>query len=86
MSREPRTVCSIEGHDTNGAPLNGNYLGSDLPMVDGFKANAAFFKLGFLDKNYIALGRQFKELLPMADGFKKRAALIGLSVFAFESI
>ena len=61
----PRTVCSIEGHDINGTPLNGNYLGSNLPMADGFKANAAFFKLGFLDKDYIALGRQFKELLPV---------------------
>ena len=60
----PRTVCSIEGHDANGNPLKGNYLGCDLPMADGFKANAAFFKLGFLDKNAVALGRQFKEMLP----------------------
>lgn len=60
----PRTVCSIEGHDVNGNPLKGNYLGSDLPMSDGFKANAAFFKLGFLDKNAVAIGRQFKEMLP----------------------
>lgn len=59
----PRTVCSIEGHDVNGNPLKGNYLGSDLPMADGFKANAVFFKLGFLDKNAVALGRQFKNLL-----------------------
>ena len=27
-------------------------------------ANAAYFKLGFLDKNAVALGRQFKEMLP----------------------
>ena len=60
----PRTVCSIEGHDVNGNPLRGNYLGSDRPMADGFKANAAFFTLGFLDKNAVALGRQFKEMLP----------------------
>lgn len=60
----PRTVCSIEGHDVNGNPLKGNYLGSDIPMADGFKANAAFFKLGFLDKTAVALGRQFKEMLP----------------------
>ena len=60
----PRTVCSIEGRDVNGNPLKGNYIGSDLPMADGFKANAAFFKLGFLDKNAVALGRQFKEMLP----------------------
>ena len=60
----PRTVCSIEGHDVNGKPLKGNYLVGDHPMADGFKANAAFFKLGFLDKTSIALGRQFKEMLP----------------------
>lgn len=34
------------------------------PMSLGFKANAAYFKLGFLDKNSVALGRQFKEMLP----------------------
>lgn len=59
----PRTVCSIEGHDINGKPLKGNYIGSDMPMADGFKTNAIYFKLGFLNKNAIALGRQFKELL-----------------------
>lgn len=60
-----RTRCSIEGHDVNGNSLKGNYLGSDIPMADGFKVNAAFFKLGFLDKTSVALGRQFKELLPV---------------------
>ncbi len=60
-----RTRCSIEGHDVNGQSLKGNYLGSDLPMADGFKANAAFFKLGFLDKTRVALGTQFRELLPV---------------------
>ena len=60
-----RIVCSIEGHDINGVPLKGTYLGSDIPMADGFRANAAFFKLGFLDKNSVALGRQFKEILPI---------------------
>ena len=70
----PRTVCSIEGHNVNGEPLKGNYLGSDLPMADGFKANAAYFKLGFLDKNFVALGKQFKELLSV---FWMKAGAIG---------
>ena len=61
----PRTVCSIEGHDINNQPLKGNYIGSDKPMSDGFKANASYFKLGFLDKDSIRLGRQFKEMLPL---------------------
>ena len=60
----PRTVCSIEGHDVKGEPLKGEYIGSGIPMADGFKANAAFFKLSFLDKTSVALGRQFKEMLP----------------------
>ena len=61
----PRTVCSIKGHDVQGNPLKGKYIGSDLPMSEGFKANAAFFKLSFLDKTSVALGRQFKELVPV---------------------
>lgn len=61
----PRTVCSIEGHDVNGKPLKGTYFGSDREMAEGFPANAAFFKLGFLNKGAVALRRQFKELLPV---------------------
>ncbi len=62
----PRTVCSIEGHDVNGLPLKGEYLGTDhRQMKDGFEANCIFFKLGFLDKTQVALGRQFRELLPL---------------------
>ena len=36
-----------------------------MPMMDGFKANATFFKLGFLDKRSVARGRQLQELLPL---------------------
>lgn len=61
----PRTVCSIEGHDVNGNPLKGEYLGTERPMSDGFAANAEYFKLGFLDKSSVALGQQFREILPM---------------------
>lgn len=62
----PRTVCSIEGHDVNGQPLKGEYLGTDhRQMKEGFDANAVFFKLGFLDKKRVELGKQFRELLPL---------------------
>lgn len=62
----PRTVCSIEGQDVNGNPLKGDYLGSEPPMhmADGFKANAAFFKLGFLDPTAVSLGMRISEMLP----------------------
>lgn len=66
----PRTVCSIEGHDVTGTPLKGDYLSNDadgnpIPMAQGFRANCEYFKLGFLDKDDVALGRQFKEILPL---------------------
>jgi len=35
------------------------------PMSEGFKANVEYFKLGFLDRNSVALGQQFREILPM---------------------
>ena len=62
----PRTVCSIKGQDVNGDPLKGDYLGSEplMHMADGFKANAAFFKLGFLDPTAVSLGMRFSEMLP----------------------
>ncbi len=50
------------------AELLGDYVESvpvTFPMQDGFAANAEYFKLGFLDKTSVALGRQFRELLPM---------------------
>ena len=54
--------------------INGKYkkvkmadtpLLAKMKMADGFPANAAFFKLSFLDKTSVALGRQFRELLPV---------------------
>lgn len=35
------------------------------PMRDGFPANLAYFRLDFLEKDEIALGRQFREILPL---------------------
>ena len=61
----PRIVCCIKGEDINGKPIKGTYYGSNCSIADGFKANAIFFKLGFLDKNAVALGRQFQELMPV---------------------
>ncbi len=79
----PRTVCSIKGKNIKGEPLKGNYIGRDIPMADGFKANAIYFKLGFLDKNEVALGRQFKEMLPI---LWMKAGAIGLCPTVSEDI
>jgi len=34
-------------------------------MREGFPANVEYFRLDFLDKDYVALGRQFREILPI---------------------
>ena len=47
----PRTVCTVNGVDLNGAPLKGNYLGTNIPMADGFSANVKFFKCDWLPRN-----------------------------------
>ena len=35
------------------------------PLRDGFPANLEYFRLDFLDKDHVALGRQFREILPI---------------------
>jgi adenine-specific DNA-methyltransferase len=35
------------------------------PMNQGFAANLEYFRLDFLDKDHVALGRQFREILPL---------------------
>jgi adenine-specific DNA-methyltransferase len=61
----PRTKCSIEGVDVNGNPLKGNYIGSDMPMSDGFKANAIFFDLTYESAWPIRLDNAFDAIAPI---------------------
>lgn len=53
----------------DGTVLQGEYSpdGDDYkrPYAEGFKSNCIYFKLGFLNKTSIAVGRQFCELLPL---------------------
>ncbi|MBQ1632953.1 MAG: site-specific DNA-methyltransferase [Clostridia bacterium] len=40
----PRSVCAINGINIHGEPLKGNYIGSDIPMANGFQANVKYFR------------------------------------------
>lgn len=53
-------------------------------FADGFKTNAIFFKLNFLDKTAVSLGRQFKELLPVL--WMKSGAVGKLPVLKTEKL
>lgn len=60
----PRTRAAITGINTLGEPIKGNYkFTEEFPMSDGFKANVIYFKLEFLNKTAVRIGRQFRELL-----------------------
>lgn len=61
----PRTVCSIKGTDIHGKKLKNKYVTNGKEMSEGLHSNVAYFKLGFLDKTAVALGRQFVELIPV---------------------
>ncbi len=62
----PRLKAAITGVNTLGKEVAGDYKFIDeFPMADGFNENLAYFKLGFLDKNVVSLGRQLKELVPI---------------------
>jgi len=69
----PRTKCSIEGKDINGGSLDGNYgqpakdidFGYDLPMSEGFKANAIFCELTYESAWPIRLDRAFDAIAPI---------------------
>ena len=54
---------TINAHIKKNEPLYPKL--AELKVGDGFRSNAIFLKLGFLDKTSVALGMQFKELLPV---------------------
>ena len=72
----PRTVCSIEGKDINDNPLKGNYLGSDIPMGDGFNANVKYFKCEWTPRkpeDYLlsnALALHIKEMIEIQNAIE----------------
>ena len=54
-----------EGFTLEAGGAKGGKGSAGLAMSQGFSANAAFFTLRFLDKEAVALGKQFRSLLPL---------------------
>ena len=61
----PRTKCCINGIDVNGNPLKGYYIGTDIPLANGFKANAIFCELTYESAWPIRLDRAFNAIAPI---------------------
>ena len=60
-----RTKCTIEGVNVKDEPLKGNYIGSDIPMADGFKSNAIFCELTYESAWPIRLDNAFDAIAPI---------------------
>lgn len=65
----PRICYTVLGRREDGTKLTGKYAsdydGYERPMSMGFEANVEFFKLGFLERDKVSLGKQFREILPL---------------------
>lgn len=61
----PRTICSIEGRNVEGNKLKGKYLGCGFPMASGFKENAVFFDLEYLEPSIVGADLAFDRIAPI---------------------
>lgn len=69
----PRTKYSIDGIDINGNSLEGDYglpakdidLGYELPKASGFKANAIYYELTYLEPSIVSANLAFDEIAPI---------------------
>jgi len=59
----PRCSAALTGETAKGIPTPGNYL-DGTPYRDGFEENAQFFRLDYLDKDEVELGRAFEAINP----------------------
>jgi adenine-specific DNA-methyltransferase len=72
----PRIKCFIEGTDIKGKPIKGTYLGSDIPMSDGFVENVKYFKCDWTPRkpeDYLlsnALCLHIKEMIELQNAIE----------------
>lgn len=60
--------AAITGVRPDGEPVEGSYLEQYLPdyaYADGFEENVAFFRMDYLDADFVELGRQRQVIAPL---------------------
>jgi adenine-specific DNA-methyltransferase len=60
----PRCEAMITGRRADGAPVEGSYL-NGRPYSDGFEENVDYYRLNYLDREDIELGRCFDPIHPV---------------------
>ena len=59
----PRCEAVITGRRPDGSPVPGVQIGG-RPFADGFDENVEFFRLEYLDRDRVELGREYAAVLP----------------------
>lgn len=63
---KPRIEAAITGETPEGNPIKGDYKFVDeFPMADGFKENAIFFNLEYLEPSIVGADLAFDEIAPI---------------------
>lgn len=63
---KPRITAAINGIDSDGNPVKGEYRFTDeFPMSEGFEENAAFFTLTYEDSLSVRHDREFAKVAPI---------------------
>lgn len=62
----PRISAAITGQTSDGEPVRGVYKFTDeFAMADGFEESVEFFRLDYLDRDDVNLGRAFEAVAPL---------------------
>ena len=63
---EPRIAAAISGKTPGGDPIKGDYKFTDeFPMSEGFKENAVFYDLTYLEPSVVSADLAFDEIAPL---------------------
>lgn len=62
----PRLTAAVTGLTPEGVPISGDYKFTDeFPVAEGFEENVEFFRLDYLGRDDVSLGRSFEAVAPL---------------------
>lgn len=62
----PRLTAAVTGCTPEGREVDGDYKFTDeFPIAEGFAENVEFFRLDYLDRDEVSLGRAFQAVAPL---------------------
>jgi adenine-specific DNA-methyltransferase len=63
---KPRIVAALSGQRADGTTVHGDYPWQGRrPIAEGFEENVAFFRMEYLEPDYVDLNRQYNAIAPL---------------------